>query len=88
MDFAFDFQQRVLIYKYKRFRDAFVVMGGYLAALKPIFGLATPFFIWYFLFMISTTVKENHSRSYRDGLNSQFRKSLCQLRKIKEIYDL
>jgi hypothetical protein len=78
----------VITYQYKKFKDAFAVMGGTLAALKPIFGLATPFIIWYFLLLISRTVKENHSRAYRDGLNSLFRKSLNQLRKIKEIYDL
>lgn len=88
IDFDFDFQQRVITYHKKEFKDAFAMMGGILAAFKPIFGLATPFFIWYFLLMISRTVKENHSRSYRDGLNSIFRKSLSQLRKIKEISNL
>jgi hypothetical protein len=63
-------------------------MGGILAALKPIFGLTTPFFIWYFLLMVAKTVKENHSRQYRDGLNSIFLKSMNQLRKIKEISNL
>jgi hypothetical protein len=87
-DFDFDFQQRVITYNFIKFRDAFVCMGGILAALKPIFGITTPFFIWYFLLIVARTVQENHSRAYRDGLNALFAKSIGQLRKIKEISNL
>lgn len=87
-DFDFDFQQRVITYQYIKFKDAFVCLGGIYAALKLIFGLSTPFFIWYFLLMIARVVKENHARAYRDGLNALTSKSMNQLRKIKEISNL
>jgi hypothetical protein len=76
-DFAFDFQQRVITIHKIKFYDAFAVMGGTLAALKPIFGLATPFFIWYFLLIVSKAIKDNHSKAYRDGLNCIFGKSIA-----------
>jgi len=66
----------VITYEYIKFKDAFVCMGGILAALKLIFGLTTPFFIWYFLLLVARTVQLNHSRAYRDGLNALFAKSL------------
>jgi hypothetical protein len=78
----------VITFQYIEFLDAFAMMGGILAALNPIFGLATPFIIWHFLLMISKVIKENHSRTYRDGLNSIFAKSIAQLRKIKEISNM
>jgi hypothetical protein len=87
-DFDFDFQQRVITYQYIKYKDAFVCLGGIYAALKLIFGLSTPFFIWYFLLMIARVVKENHARAYRDGLNALTSKSMNQLRKIKEISNL
>jgi uncharacterized protein YejL (UPF0352 family) len=75
-DFDFDFQQRVIIHNLIKFKDAFAVMGGTLAALKLIFSIATPFIIWHFLLMVSTAITANHARAYRDSLNSLFAKSL------------
>lgn len=78
----------MITYQYIKFKDAFVCLGGIYAALKLIFGLSTPFFIWYFLLLVARIVQENHARAYRDGLNALMIKTMGQLRKIKEISNL
>ena len=87
-DFAFDFQQRLIIFNYYTFMDIFAILGGILAAFKPVFGIATPIIILVFLLKVAHAVKENHRKAYRNGLNQIFGKSLSQLRKIKEISEL
>lgn len=77
VDFDFDFQQRVIIYEYVKFRDAIITLGALLSALKWVFGLASPFLIWYFLLLVARTIQENHSRAYRDGLNALMAKSMA-----------
>jgi hypothetical protein len=63
-----EFTERKFTYSYYAVSDIITYIGGIYAALMPILGLIAPLYVWLFLNMLASILKEKSQKAYKAEL--------------------
>jgi hypothetical protein len=87
--FELEFTERKFTYVYYTISDIFTYIGGIYAALMPIMGLIAPLYVWLFLNMLASILKEKSQKAYKAELydflkycNELLKKYECKDKKL------